>query len=493
MDHPTRRGLLVGAAAAAAATATAQTSSPAPPPVTRAALREDAAVLKRAFEALHPGLPRYLDSSAQAAAWSALDDDLARVEDRKAAYLAFSRFTSKVCCGHTFLNPANQGRLLREEVLESGRRLPVLFRWIDGRMVVTRSFPVGLAPGDAIESIDGTPVGRLLAAMLPLSRTDGSNTAKRIANLDVIGTERHAAFDVFLPLLQPLGDVVRLRVRAPTGALRTAEVATQIWQSRREASARPDMEGDANPFTFGIGSDGVGVLTLPTWALYNSRFGPNPWLDARLDDLIAARGRGLVLDLRGNEGGQDIGDHIAARLIDRPLSKPRYLRRTRYRAVPAELNPVLDTWDDSFRDWGAAATGPDAGGYWRMTRFDDGPDGDQVQPRSRRFAGPVAVLVDASNSSATFQFAQYMQAAGRAKLVGRPTGGNRRGINGGAFFFLRLPNSRVEIDLPLVGTFPDRPQPDAGLTPDVPVAVTAGDLAARRDPDLEAARRTLLA
>ena len=39
-------------------------------------------------------------------------------------------------------------------------------------------------------------------------------------------------------------------------------------------------------------------------------------------------------------------------------------------------------------------------------------------------------------------------------MVGQVTGGNLRGINGGAFFFLNLPNSRLEIDLPLIGQFP---------------------------------------
>jgi hypothetical protein len=59
---------------------------------------------------------------------------------------------------------------------------------------------------------------------------------------------------------------------------------------------------------------------------------------------------------------------------------------------------------------------------------------------------------------------------------GQPTGGNQRGINGGAFFFLRLPKSQIEMDLPPIGTFPTSPQPDAGLTPDVLVAPTVQDI-----------------
>lgn len=67
------------------------------------------------------------------------------------------------------------------------------------------------------------------------------------------------------------------------------------------------------------------------------------------------------------------------------------------------------------------------------------------------------------------------------------TGGNRRGINSGAFFFLRLPQSGLEADVPLIGRFPATPQPDAGLAPDVAAADTVADIAASRDRVLETA------
>ena len=89
------------------------------------------------------------------------------------------------------------------------------------------------------------------------------------------------------------------------------------------------------------------------------------------------------------------------------------------------------------------------------------------------------ILIDASNSSATFQFAQMIKENKLASLVGKTTGGNQRGINGSAFFFVTLPNSRIEVDLPLVGNFvgAERPTgvsipfleiPDAGINPDFP-------------------------
>ncbi len=95
------------------------------------------------------------------------------------------------------------------------------------------------------------------------------------------------------------------------------------------------------------------------------------------------------------------------------------------------------------------------------------------------------MLIDASNSSATFQFARLVQEKKLGTLVGEPTGGNLRGINGGAFFFLRLPKSQIEMDLPLIATFPVSPQPDSGLTPDVTIVPILDDIVQGRDPELE--------
>ncbi len=90
-----------------------------------------------------------------------------------------------------------------------------------------------------------------------------------------------------------------------------------------------------------------------------------------------------------------------------------------------------------------------------------------IAPAAPIFTGRLWVLVGAANSSATFEFAQTVRQNGLGKLVGQSTGGNQQGINGGAFFFLRLPNSGIELDLPLIGQFPAEAKPDAGLEPDI--------------------------
>jgi C-terminal processing protease CtpA/Prc len=257
--------------------------------------------------------------------------------------------------------------------------------------------------------------------------------------------------------------------------------------------------GDEALFEWKDMSDGSGYLKMPTWALYDSKWNWKQWLNTHLDEAVNQNAPSLILDLRGNEGGDDVGNEILPYLIDAPINLSSMRRLVRYRSVPKELNAYLDTWDNSFRDWGSAAkdlaepwpTAPAGVKYLKLTRSDDDPSGDVIKPSGKRFKGSVFVLIDATNRSATFQFAQAIQKHKLGTLVGEPTGGSQRGINGGAFFFLRLPHSGIEMDLPLIGTFPATSAPDAGVAPDILVRTTAADVATGRDAGLLAVMRAL--
>lgn len=110
-----------------------------------------------------------------------------------------------------------------------------------------------------------------------------------------------------------------------------------------------------------------------------------------------------------------------------------------------------------------------------------------ITPAGHRYRGQLILLVDAANSSATFQFAHIIQSHHLGTLVGQTTGGSQRGINGGAFFFLRLPHSGIEMDVPLIGTFPPASAADSGITPDIVVKRTVADIRDAKDPELSAA------
>jgi hypothetical protein len=456
-------------------------------------LRADVDILRRAYLTLHPGLYRYNTRAEIDAAFDELDREFTRDRTLADAYLAFSVFAAHIRCGHTYANFFNQPDDIAHALFEQGR-VPFHFRWLGDRMIVTRSFTADprVRPGVEVLAINGTPAATILGRLMTIARADGGNDAKRVASLEVQGIERLEAFDIYFPLFFPFESPRQtLQLSDPDDPRPVdVEVPTLSPEARRTAT-RDGASGDTDPngavFEFRVLDDGIAYLRMPTWALYNSKWDWKAFLAQTFDTLVRSGATDLVVDVRGNEGGLDVGDEIVKHLTTREVRRPTLVPRVRYRRVPAELAPYLDTWDPSFKDWGAAAV-DSADGFFRLRRSASDDPGSAIVPAAPTFAGRTWVLVGPTNSSATFQFAQLVQENRLGTLVGQPTGGNQRGINGGAFFFLRLPGSRIELDLPLIGTFPVDARPDAGIEPDIRVAATPSDIARGRDVELEAVR-----
>jgi hypothetical protein len=464
-------------------------------------LQADVTILERAYREMHPGLLRYLSPDELDDAFAQLRKEFDRPRTVAEAYLAFARFAAKIRCGHTYANFYNQPKAIQSQLFESSPRLPFYFRWIDGEMVVTRDFTSAsqLPLGTEITRINGVATAQILARLLPYTRADGSNDFKRIDQLNVLGEEKYESFDIYFSLLFPMaGGTVDLVARLPGAArAQTLHLSTTSYAGRLAAftAGKTDSRGDAAPlFEWRDLPDGAGYLRMPTWAMFESKWDWRPWLNDHLDALAARNAPALIVDLRGNEGGNDVGDEILKRLITGDLALGSAKRLVRYRAVPPDLLPYLQTWDPSFKDWGRDATElenpwPTAPHvhYYALAGEDPNVDARTlIHPVLPHFAGRLFVLIDGSNSSATFQFAQTVRQQKFGTLVGEPTGGNRRGINGGAFFFLQLPHSGIELDVPLIGAFPPTLEPDAGLLPDVVAPTTAASIAAGADPAMTA-------
>jgi hypothetical protein len=379
---------------------------------------------------------------------------------------------------------------LASALFDRKTRLPFHFIWLDGRMVVTADpSGLGVPVGAEVLTINDVPAADLLRTLLPYARADGHNDAKRAALLGVTGTDSVEYFDVFHGLIfgAPPGGGHRIILRRTTGEEARLELPPIGLIERQAQMKTRDYTGAAPFWDWTERPDGVVVLTMPSWAMFNSQWNWRAWLDERLDSLPGRPG--LIIDLRGNEGGNDCGDEILARLTPSPIAARGAARLVRFERTPGDLDPFLDTWDNSFRTLGVGAT-PIGDGFYRLTgeRADD-----RVLPRGRRLNVRTAALVGPVNSSATFQFADKARASGLVRLFGQTTGGNQRGINGGCFFFVRLPASGIEFDLPLIGDFPPGHPPDAGLTPDVTIRPTPADLAQGHDRTLEAAARWVIA
>lgn len=478
-----RNFLIAGGAVAAAAALPAGALRAAA--LGRGEVREDVEVARRAL-ALHPGLHRYLTSAQVERNLARLATDMAAAGDRAGQFLAVQKLASSVRCGHTHCNFYNQTDQVVAELFDRPTRLPFAFHWIGDRMIVVAAptYDPALPPGTEITSLNGRPPRDLLVALMPYTRADGHNDAKRRVQLEMRNTDKFEYFDIFQGLMfPPPGGVHRIEARRPDGGRVRIERQAIDMTQRRATMRVADTERDGPLWQWEMRGD-VALMTMPSWVTYHTKWDWQGWLNDRLDSLAGSGARGLVIDLRDNEGGTDCGNAILSRLTGRDLELSGYRRLVRFRQTPADLDPYLDTWDRTFRTMGADARDV-GGGFYQLPGENEAFD--RVSASGPRITVPAAALISPVCSSATYAFARRAKESGLVRLFGETSGGNLRGINGGAYFFVRLPHSGVEFDLPIVGYFPQRPRPDAGVEPDVRVDRTAVDIASGRDRCLETA------
>lgn len=437
-------------------------------------LGNDLAIVRAAM-AIHPGLFLHRTSIDSAAALEQFEADYSnavKVENLAGAYLALSRYLATLRCGHSYANFFNQNDADVKRLFDRPTRLPFWFRWVGDRMIVLRDpSPTKLPRGTEVLEVNGRLSRDILTTLLPYTRGDGGNDAKRRSLLSVEGREEYETFDIFQGLiLPPVGDAHELTVRLPGGQVEQRRCAVISLAERQAMMSRVTEESDQPRWQWERRPDDVVVLTMPGWAMWNSKWDWRSWLEERLDSLTGAKG--LIIDIRENEGGDDCGDPILARLIDQPLSGWPFDTRIRFNRMPSLLQENSSTWDNSFYALGDRSI-PLGNGYFR-------PAAQEIQsliaPSAKRITCPVVVVISEVNSSATFGFINAARATRKITLIGNATGGNRRGVNGGAFLFVKLPFSGIVFDLPLKGYVARQPEPDAGVLPDIMSPVTVESL-----------------
>lgn len=467
-------------------------------------MKEDAGVLRRSLTTLHPGVYRYITPES-------LDREFAKLEARLNTpiiegeyFVLVAQLLNALKCGHTFSNPYNQDAKLRSRLFDGRTYLPFYFQIIDGRIVITaNASSKDISVGSEITRINGVAAKDIISTLLTVTRGDGTSTLEH--RIDSIGlsrgeAERYALFDWYFPLMFPVRDggydieavsfsskkTLNFSVLAMTKAERTEEMAKRYGPT-------PSYD---DGWKFEIQDGTIGYLKIEnsiTWRLKTIRF--KEFLAAAFAELKSKAIDELIIDLRGNGGGDmDLGFELARYLAKERLGPYAESRRlVRNVSAQPDLARFISTYDNGIM---AAVKGGVPAAMYR--KFDSdyfeivGRESyPAVVPSADRFTGRAYVISDASNASATFQFLDYVKSNRLATIVGQTTGGNQQGINGGNYLFLSLPNSKIEVDIPLYFQSPLKPAKDESVVPDVPVYRSWEDIGNKFDREMSEIKKLI--
>lgn len=446
-------------------------------------VRRDMAILRRTMVELHPGLYRYLAPAQFDSIFTDITRPLAAGATRGELYLAATRIAAAARCGHTWTNPLNQAPAVMEELFRRQDKLPLRLELVEDRFLVLASAVPEVHAGDELVAVQGISSAEIVREALPYLRADGASDGKRRAQLSH-GTEP-SAMDALFPLLHPpVGGRYELMVRARSAARAIALSVAATTTARRDSTLV--AQGNRLPATdwsFAITGD-TAVMTLPTFVVRGAKTDWKAWLRDAFTQLDERRIPLLVLDIRRNEGGDgEVVDSVLSYLVHESRAVPVSRPESAYERVPYVLARFLETWDFGFFDRTGKVV-KTQGRNWQLSTAPAIPD--TVRPAARRYRGTTVLLVGPENSSAGFLLARRAKESHVALVVGQPTGGNYRGLNGGELAWVTLPNSGVAVDIPLIAWMPATPQFDTPVIPDVVVPHPFEAVARGADVDREA-------
>jgi C-terminal processing protease CtpA/Prc len=279
----------------------------------------------------------------------------------------------------------------------------------------------------------------------------------------------------------------RLAVRTPDGkdqivnATGIAQPAFREMSAKRYPSDRKDGAAD-----FRFEDDGaIAVLTVRT-------FGGSPAnsevpLDRYFPDVfrqIREKGsKTLIIDVRNNGGGADaLGKQLFSFLWDKPF---QYYDDLIINARTFGFKPYMTTPHDIPED---QVEKRDDGKYHAIKH----PNWGTQQPSEPHFSGNVLVLINGGSFSTTCEFTSTVHFHKRAKFIGEEAGGGYYGNTSGFAAVITLPNSKLQVSIPLQTYYlavSGYDRPDRSVIPDYPVHDTIQDLLSGKDNAMDLALR----
>lgn len=456
-------------------------------------LKEDVLKLGQILQYLHPAIYRYTDSVALQADLLQLEKELLAEPTLTNSYKAISKFAAKVKCSHTFTNPWNQGSNMEKAAFYQPNKLPFTFKRIGKRLFIDKNASENqqLKSGLEILSINGVTVDAILSELAQYVTSDGNNYEKKLERLALTGTEKFSLFDIFYPLVFGSYEQFELKLKDNKNGEVSSETVgatsktnrTKVLKDRYQNLETSLRDG----WSFELINDQVGILKIKSFAVQRNEFDWKAIIDDAFDQLNDKQTPNLIIDIRENEGAQGIvGEYILERIIKAPFSAPAMQSSVRYLTIPEAYKKYIGTWDKFPYDFTGKIDQKKGERYFLKEKYSAG--GKTYKPKKNGYKGDVYLLTDASNSSATHLMAAYAKQVDGVTLVGQETGGNQLGTNGSFMFFLRLPNTKVEVDIPVINMFvpPIAGEArDGGIAPDYEVEKTWENITFGKDAEIE--------
>lgn len=454
-------------------------------------VERDVSLARAAYQDIHPGYDRFTPAAEIDAAWQSLIDHAIGADGTETAdlYLDISETLTKIRCDHT---KAELPISIKASRKTDPVYLPLRWEIIEGRAIILKApEDSGLNRGDEILSIDGRTISDLRNTLHKYIPVDGFNDHAKDMMMTASLEHMGGAVDHFGALLFETPATAKFMIETPSGERSEVRLERVNFENWKSVAIKPGARNLKDAVTFDRIGDDAAYLSISTFVNYREPVDAEKLYAPVFEALEEERRTKLILDLRENGGGStDASQALFARFIP----EKRKMKR-------ASIFKTLDhdAYTDYISTWDKRAINPnplgfkktESGEYSLRPIFSE--DIRTIKPAKVTFDGELIILTSRGNSSGATNFMSTIKAARPVTLVGEKTGGNPQGPTAGSIFFLKLPESKMTLRLPVIrfeNNVGDLPLGE-GLTPDVLAPTTVVSVRAGRDPAMEAALKII--
>jgi len=365
-------------------------------------LRTDFALLRDTLQKIHPGIYRY---KSKQEIDHIFDSCYASIKDSMYVTEFFALANFAIAAMEDGHSNCRMPRDVMNEYIDREKIFPAMVMFIHSKPFVYCCKQNDKLTGTELLSIDNQPMDKVMKRLFTYIPSDGNIQSRK-------DWEMNENFPFLYNILYGTKDSFEVKAKTTSGEIITAQLAADLY---KHFACPGPFPRPSKYLTLEYKPGNIAVLTVKTFlSEFVKQTGGDfkVFLDSAFNDIKEKKVKQLVIDIRSNQGGDDMNGAILYSYIA--------LQQFRYYASLESVHGRL-------------------------------PDNLTIQyPQANAYHNKVYILANGRSFSASAEFAAIVKTNDRGVFVGEEIGGGYYGNTSGEDVFVTLPASKLSARIPMV-------------------------------------------